>query len=226
MKLLALDCSTDLCSVALFIDSAIIQQQQLHVRQHNKTILTLIKNVLAEGEISLNQLDALAFCCGPGSFTGIRLAASIVQGFALATDLPVIPVSTLITLAQGAYRQFAAEYVLTCLDARMQEVYWAACGLSDQGVMKFLTPEQLILPAQINLSLQYPWSGVGDGWLVYADELHTALKGFSVQIKLNCYPEARDAVVLACNEYLLGNLHPAESALPVYLRTMKYKKVT
>ncbi|WP_268580446.1 tRNA (adenosine(37)-N6)-threonylcarbamoyltransferase complex dimerization subunit type 1 TsaB, partial [Escherichia coli] len=97
---------------------------ELCPREHTQRILPMVQQVLAESGLALNQLDALAFGRGPGSFTGVRIGIGIAQGLALGADLPMIGVSTLQTMAQGAWRVSGAERVLAAIDARMGEVYW------------------------------------------------------------------------------------------------------
>jgi tRNA threonylcarbamoyladenosine biosynthesis protein TsaB len=225
MKLLAIDSSTELCSVALYCNGEIYQQTLHNVREHNKFILPMIETVLSEANFSLSQLDALVFDRGPGSFTGIRLSASVIQAFALATDLPVIPISSLLILAQSAYRKYAAKQVVACIDARMEEIYLGLCKLNDKNLMEFIEAEKLVKPEQLAINMPGNWVGVGDGFVNYAESLSPQLETLSIALKSGCYPEAYDALTLAINEYSLGNVYPAEAALPVYLRDLTYAKM-
>lgn len=224
MKLLAVDSSTELCSVGLYFNGEIHQQSLHNVREHNKFILPMIHAVLSEANLSLSQLDALVFDRGPGSFTGIRLSASVIQAFALASDLPVIPISSLLVLAQGAHRKFAANQVIACIDARMQEVYLGVCRLDNEKYMEFIEPEKLIKPQEIAMNLLGDWLAVGDGFANYAEVLSKQFHPMSITFKPDCYPEARDALTLAVREYNRGNMCSAEAALPVYLRDLTYGK--
>ena len=117
MKLLALETSTDACSVALRLDGETFELHESGVK-HSSRLLPMIEQLLAEAGLALAQLDALAFGRGPGSFTGLRIGAGVTQGLAYARELPVVPVSSLAALAQGS----DAARVLTAQDARMQEV--------------------------------------------------------------------------------------------------------
>ena len=103
MKFLAVETATECCSVALSCDGEIIGESELAPLRHNEIVLSMCERVLAKAEVGLAQLDGIAFGCGPGAFTGVRLAASITQGIALAQDLPVVPVSSLAALAQAAH---------------------------------------------------------------------------------------------------------------------------
>ncbi len=119
MKILLLDTSTFACSAALMIDEHITAHFEIAPRQHARLILPMIDKLLSDAELSLSNLDGIAFCQGPGSFTGIRLAASVVQGLAYGANLPVIPISTLAAMALGAYRKYGVQCVLSALDAKM-----------------------------------------------------------------------------------------------------------
>ena len=118
-RILAIDTATEACSVAVWNQGEIHALFELCPREHTQRILPMVQQVLAESGLALNQLDALAFGRGPGSFTGVRIGIGIAQGLALGADLPMIGVSTLQTMAQGAWRVSGAARVLAAIDARM-----------------------------------------------------------------------------------------------------------
>ena len=103
MKILAIDTSSNACGVALLCNNEVKALHELAPMQQTQKILPMIDALLGEAKVSLNQLDALAFGCGPGSFTGVRIAVSVMQGLGYAMNLPLIPVSSLAALAQAAY---------------------------------------------------------------------------------------------------------------------------
>lgn len=125
-RILAIDTATEACSVAVWNQGEIHALFELCPREHTQRILPMVQQVLAESGLALNQLDALAFGRGPGSFTGVRIGIGIAQGLALGADLPMLGISTLQTMAQGAWRVCGAERVLAAIDARMGEVYWGS----------------------------------------------------------------------------------------------------
>jgi len=151
-QLLALDTSTEACTVALLAGGVVYERHEIIPRRHNQEILSMVKALLIEANTALTDLDAIVFGCGPGSFTGVRIAASVTQGLAFGAGLPVTPVSTLQTLAQGAYRELGAQQVLTGWDARMDEVYWGQYALdSSEQIMLPLIEDGLYAPDAVPL---------------------------------------------------------------------------
>ncbi len=238
MKILAIDTATEACSAALYIDgeainSGITTQYQLAPRQHSRLILQMVDDLLKQAAISVNALDAIAFGRGPGSFMGLRIAAGVVQGIAFAHDLPVIPVSTLKTMAQRVYQETGNIHVLAAIDARMDEVYWAAYTLKDQrwcllGVESVISPDNVKLPempvqSDATQSGQL-WVGAGTGWASYKDRLLLAANGQPSTILPECFPSAEAMVKLAAIEFEAGNTVLAAEAIPVYLRNDVAKK--
>lgn len=138
--ILAIDTSTQACSVALALEDKVIELHELADKKHTQRILLMIDELISQHS---KEPALLAFGCGPGSFTGLRIACSVVQGLALAWNKPVVPVSTLRAIAQGAYRQQGYEKVVARLDARMQEWYWGVFELDASGLMQPVTKEQV-----------------------------------------------------------------------------------
>ncbi|MGB6976647.1 MAG: tRNA (adenosine(37)-N6)-threonylcarbamoyltransferase complex dimerization subunit type 1 TsaB [Gammaproteobacteria bacterium] len=217
MKILAIETSSDACSAALWHDGQNEEQYRLAPMQHTELLLPMIEALLSAAKISLTQLDALAFGCGPGSFTGLRIAASVVQALGFTLNLPVVPVSTLQTTAQGAYREWGAKNILVAFDARRGEIYWGVYRLMD-GFMQAVIPDHLSAASQIPvIDETVLWLGVGDAWEIYAD-LSPALAEKLSQIEANFKPHARDVAELAKTLFAAGKYVTAEHALPVYLR--------
>src|SRR5690606_20020245 len=141
-------------------------------REHTQRILPLVKTILTEGNTALTDLDALAYGRGPGSFTGVRIGIGIAQGLALGADLPMIGVSTLATMAQGAFRTTGATRVLAAIDARMGEAYWAAYQRDEQGVWQGEETEAVLKPEAVNarlMTLSGEWATVGTGWQAWPE---------------------------------------------------------
>src|SRR5687767_3120441 len=159
MKLLALDTSTEACSVALAIGDDVVERFELEQR-HGERLLGMVDELLTQGGIALTQLDAIAFGRGPGSFTSLRIGAGVVQGLAFGADLPVVPVSSLAALAQGS----GAPKVLAAFDARMRQVYYGAFVRAGDGLVTPAGPEVVIDPAKLPLPEGTSWTGTGSGW--------------------------------------------------------------
>lgn len=224
-KILAIDTATENCSVALKVGNDIIARCEYAPREHTTKILPLIDSVLAEAGIKLNNLDALAFGRGPGSFTGVRIGIGIAQGLAFGADLPLIGVSTLAAMAQQAYRKCQAKQVLSAIDARMSEIYFGAFSRLDNGDWETLEDEAVLSPENLDLrNTQGQWWIAGTGWQAYPDlanKLHCGVTQSGV-----LYPESQDMLILARHAFLRGETVDASQASPVYLRdTVAWKKL-
>ena len=215
MKLLAIETSTEACSAALFLDGMIGSRYKIAPRQHAELILPMVDELLAEAELKISNLDCLAFGRGPGAFTGVRIATGVIQGLAFAADLPVIPVSTLAILAQGAISR--ANNLISAIDARMGEIYWGLFQVQ-QDIVTPVSAESVSSPEQLAAPSDRRWFGIGSGWITYAKELQQAVNDNLIGNQGESYPHARDIIPLAIRAYTKGEAVPAEQALPVYLR--------
>lgn len=218
MKLLAIDTSNDACSAALFIDGEVEQQLEIAPRRHGELILAMMQRLLDQAGLELGHLDALAFGCGPGSFTGIRIAASVVQGAAFGADLPVVPVSTLGAMAQGEFRRTGQRRLLAALDARMDEVYWGCYEIGEGDLVELCCAEEVCLPQRVGIPPGDGWQGVGPGWAAHGPTLAKRLGQALTGVNPNGICESRDIAVLAAAEMAAGRWVPPERAIPVYLR--------
>ncbi len=222
-RVLALDTATEACSAAVLVDREVYERYVIAPRRHSTLILPMVEEVLAEAGVTLRQLDGLSFGCGPGSFTGVRIAAGVIQGLALATELPVAPVSTLQALAQGAYRPGGHEPIVAALDARMGEVYLGIyradeTALRPDPIVQPLLPEAVTDPGAIAMPLSGPWIGVGSGFQAHAAALCRTLAGDPAEVKPDVYPRARYIGLIGFDTFRKGLGVRAEDALPVYIR--------
>ncbi|MEI8634281.1 tRNA (adenosine(37)-N6)-threonylcarbamoyltransferase complex dimerization subunit type 1 TsaB [Vibrio sp. PP-XX7] len=227
VKILAIDTSTENCSVALVVNDQWYVRRDVAPRGHAQQILPMVDAVLREAEVTLAELDALAFGQGPGSFTGVRICIGIAQGLALGADLPVIPVSTLEAMAQASYRVSGGTHVATAIDARMNEVYWGRFSRNDDGQWTPVDPACVISPALLVQQMRpdrHTWSCVGTGWRAYP-EMKAQLP-ITMQPGDILYPDAEDIAYLAIRAYERGEMVAVEDASPVYLRdTVAWKKM-
>jgi tRNA threonylcarbamoyladenosine biosynthesis protein TsaB len=224
VRILALDSATENCSVALLIGRRLIAREQLLEHGHAEHILPMVDALLKEADLSLGALSAIAFGRGPGSFTGVRLAASVTQGLAFGAGLPVVPISDLRALAQRVMElDTALTRVLVCNDARMHEVYWGCFERLAAGAVAAAVQEELVgKPATVTLPASWSKSlgavhAAGSGFAAYP-ELRLALAGRLDRVHDGLLPRAAEIARLAVPEVASGRVLPAEQALPVYLR--------
>ena len=226
MKLLALDTASGQCSAALLLDDVLLTREVATSREHAKLILPMVQSLLAEAALGLTGLDGIAFGRGPGSFTGLRIAASVTQGLAFGADLPVLPVSDLRALALQAQRLIPVAHVppriLACMDARMQEVYWALFEIAPDGqigeaIEQVTAPAALIAEAIPHRATAGGWLAAGRGLEAYGVEL--AVIGLAQAHLLPlAEPRAQEVALLGAAQLRAGGALPAERAIPVYLR--------
>lgn len=222
MNILAFDTSSSACSVALYLESSPMNGQtfsahELTPMQHTSVILPMIQSLFDSAGSSLDQLDAIAFGCGPGSFTGIRIAASLAQGLAFARSLPVMPVSSLAAAAEAAYMRHGWERLLVAVDARMGQVYWGAYQVENSLVFPVI-PDELAAPDAITRVPHAGFNAIGDGWHLYSQALTARIGWQPMQIDTTAVPTAEAILVLAKERYQRKEWVEASEALPVYLR--------
>lgn len=214
MKLLAIETSTEACSVALWLDGEVRERFDIVPRRHAELTLPWAEELLAEAGVKKSQLDAIAIGRGPGAFTGVRLAVAIGQGIALALDRPVVPVSTLAALALQA----SGPRVLAAIDARMGEVYAAAFEVREGDAIA-LDAERVGAPGTIELpGDEGGWHGVGTGFAAQERLLATRLHERLAVVDAAALPRAADVARLAVLAYARGEAVAAEFAEPAYLR--------
>lgn len=216
--MLAIDTTTEACSVALTTASGVFTREAVVRRGHSQHVLDMVTAVLADAQTGLDRLTAIACCRGPGSFTGVRIGVGVAHGLALGADLPLVAVSTLATVAQGAYRACAAPRVMVAMDARMGEVYWGCFAIRDgraalQGQERVSAPENVALAGD-----ESDWMGAGTGFAAYGEALAAATGCRLSRVDETCLPHARDCLTLAQAEYARTGGSAPETVVPVYLR--------
>jgi tRNA threonylcarbamoyladenosine biosynthesis protein TsaB len=217
MNLLAIDTSTDFCSVAASRGEALFSRHERAGRRQAETILGMVDEVLAEASIALAQINGIAYGEGPGSFTGLRIAAGVTQGLALARGIGVIGVGSLLALSEEAGSDAASARVIACLDAHMGEVYHAAYRRAGAGWEEVSAPG-LYRPEAVPLAPGGSWTGCGDGFAAYRERLAARLGDRVSAIRPETAPSARAVLLLATPRYAAGEAKDAATAVPVYLR--------
>jgi tRNA threonylcarbamoyladenosine biosynthesis protein TsaB len=210
--ILAIETSTELASVALSSDGRIIAREASGVQTHSQSVLPMVQQVLNEAGIRIADCDAIAFGAGPGSFTGVRTACGVAQGLAFGLQLPVVPVVTLQAMAEACRERYGADEVLTVLDARMEEVYWAQyrfCGHWQTVIAPVLSAAAEVRPDAAPLAC-------GNGIGAYASAF--AGQAFAAGAKLDVVPHAAQIATLAQVEFAAGRTLNPRDAQPVYLR--------
>lgn len=214
MKLLAIETSANACSAAILLGNELHVKHEIVPLKQASLILPMIDELMRSVDLSIADLDALAFGCGPGSFTGVRIAASVIQGLAYASQKPIIQISSLAACAQAAYEGLGWKKLLVAMDARIHEVYYGAYEVDRLGLVKLVGTEMVCPPTVVILPSESDWFGVGSAWAVYQDSLpYQPLAQDS-----NYLPTAAGVALLAKGKFLQKDFVALNDALPVYLR--------
>ncbi|WP_159821069.1 tRNA (adenosine(37)-N6)-threonylcarbamoyltransferase complex dimerization subunit type 1 TsaB [Colwellia sp. 20A7] len=233
MNYLAIDASTEACSVALQVDDKLYSCYELCPQSHSLQLLPMVDKLLKEAGITISQCDGLIFGRGPGSFTGVRIGVGVAQGLAFSADLPVIGVSSLQAMAQLAFMKYQQTKVISAIDARMGEVYNGYFAVDENNIMQEQVLadkkcEAVTAPGRVHERLANivtePIYGVGTGWDAYKEEL-TALKSNEGTPDV-LFPSAEAMLVIGKVSLERGEGVNAEDAQPVYVRdTVSWKKL-
>ncbi len=232
--LLALDTSTEFCSVALLIESASpadgsshAHSPEIHIR-HEDTgpvsstrLLPAIAEIFADAGLTLADCDAIAFGAGPGSFTGLRTATGVAQGLAFGLNLPVVPVSTLLACAELArLHESSVTRVLVAIDARMNEAYWADyrwdAGEGTAGDWTTLHPASLDVPEAIPAPDE-AFTLAGNAATAFGERL-SASTSASCRIDTTAVPHALAVAHAGLRAFKAGRTVAADQAAPDYIR--------
>lgn len=217
-RVLAIETATEACSAALLYGDEVISRLQIAPRDHGRLILGMIDDLLAEAGLGVAALDCLAFGRGPGAFTGVRIATGVVQGIAFAADLPVARVSTLMALAHGCWREQGSSRVLAAIDARINEIYYAAYHFTGAAWPQCVVEERVCLPEHAPVPDVAGWHAAGSGWEAYQGVMMPRFAGLVERSSVGQLPHAIDVALLGRLLAERGDIVVAEQALPVYLR--------
>jgi tRNA threonylcarbamoyladenosine biosynthesis protein TsaB len=222
-NLLAIDTSSEACSVALSLDGEILQQHLVAPLQHAELLLPAVHGLLDEAGISLGRLDLIVFGRGPGSFTSLRIGIGVVQGLAWGATLPVVPVSSLAAVAQQAIDcnpdgkpAIPSGYILVAMDARMSEVFHCTYAVSDTGILLPQTQESVSAPGAVTVTHPEFTVGAGNGFERYPELAGPG--GTLRQVRPDLLPRATALIPLARQWLETNKPLPAAEAQPVYIR--------
>jgi tRNA threonylcarbamoyladenosine biosynthesis protein TsaB len=217
VNLLAFETSTRRLSVALWHYGERRERDADLPHGGSDVILPWVHELLAEGELTLAQIDGIAYGAGPGGFTGLRLACGIAQGLAFGLDRPVVGVGSLEVLARAAHEATGAKKVFTCFDARMNEVYSAAWLLRDAMPFQVLPPE-VSAPGAVHVPNGSDWLACGDGFSAYGAALSETLGDAVGHVRADIFPTAGALAALAARRFARNDGVDAAQAAPLYVR--------
>lgn len=213
VNLLALDTSTEYLSLALMKGGETFTFDLNAGQTHSKIILPQLQALLNAADIQLKDLQGIAFGAGPGSFTGVRIAAGVAQGLGFGANLPVVSICTLLALAEAS----GAEKVIACLDARMGEIYHAAYERV-AGEWQVVIEPGLYKPEAVPAIDGLGWTGAGSGWQAYAEQLGAVYAAQLQAVQPQLLPTASAILTLAQPVFAKGEAKPASEAMPIYIR--------
>lgn len=227
--ILAIETATEACSVAVYLNGQYRACHEITPRQHSQRLFGMLRELLPDGDLRAQGIEGIAYGCGPGSFTGLRIAASAVQGLAYSAAIPAIAVSTLACQAQTALRLGQIDpqaRVLSVLDARINEVYCAVYEFeNDLAVLR----EGPVACAPGELTVEDYGPGlhaIGSG-CQFEEAFPVALRDSLCSVDSQLLPAARDLVPLALEQMRLGKTQQAFEVQPVYVRDeISWKKLS
>lgn len=215
MKILALETSTEYCSVALWQDGEVVEHCELVGQKHSELLIAMIDTLLQDSGFRMQDMDGIAYGSGPGSFTGVRIACGATQGLALGGDLKVAGICTLLALAEAAGKPS----VIAALDARMGEIYCAAYQRSGENGDWMAVYEPCLCKPEDAPSVQgNDWFGAGSGFAAHAEALQQRYAGQLSGVNGTAVPQAAAIAVLGAAQFARGGGADAAEAQPLYLR--------
>ncbi|HCI14579.1 MAG: tRNA (adenosine(37)-N6)-threonylcarbamoyltransferase complex dimerization subunit type 1 TsaB [Gallionellales bacterium GWA2_60_142] len=213
MRVLALETSSEYCSVALWQDGEVVSRCEPVGQKHSERLMPMIDELLQATGHRLQAMNAIAFGMGPGSFTGVRIACGVAQGLALGANLPVVGVCTLEALAEAS----GHDKVIAVLDARMSEIYHAAYERQGDDWIAVSAP-CLCKPADAPVVAGAGWFAAGSGFAVNSEALQARYAGQLLGVDGTVVPQAAAIAAIGARRLARGEGMDASQALPLYLR--------
>jgi tRNA threonylcarbamoyladenosine biosynthesis protein TsaB len=219
MNVLAFDTSTEVLSVGVAAGAQTLLHTGAGGAQASFGLICAVQSLLAQAQTPMAALDAVVFGAGPGSFTGLRTACAVAQGLALGADVPVLPVNSLLAVAEDARLRYFPQKntleVLALLDARMDEVYSAWFGFSQgcwtqRSDIRLCKPEQVVVDAAVEVL-------AGNVFVVYPGRVESTMGNITRPCEA-ALPSAQALLSLAPQLLAQGLAVAPEQALPLYVR--------
>ena len=217
-RCIAIETATEQCSVAVANNDACTVIRLSSARESSREIYAAINRALSDAGLQLADVTCIAFGCGPGSFTGLRVAAGAAQALAYSRSLPVCRISTLGALALNGARKHGVVHVAACLDARMGEAYLGLYECESPELARPLLPDCLVAPGEIEL--EPPVGGLlaaGSGWSAWPESIERNSHSLAA-VDPSIWPDAGAVASLARHEFAAGNAVAAHAAIPNYIR--------
>ena len=217
MNLLAIETSSEFCSVAAARGEGVFSLHEPAGQRHGELLIPMIDAVLSEAQLALEELEGIAYGSGPGSFTGLRISCGVTQGLALARGIPVVGIGTLLALADAAAEEAKHDRVIACIDARMGEVYHAAYR-RERGQWQEVFAPGLYKPGEVPAMQEDGWLGCGSGFAAHGESLKSCYGEALVGLRPDVQATARTVLKLAMPVFAAGKGEDAATATPVYIR--------
>ncbi len=217
MNILALDTATEACSAAILVEGKVLARYEVAGRSHTERMIPMVQALMAEAGLRYTQLDAYVCGIGPGSFAGVRIGLGFMKGLALAADRPAVGVSSLETLAWPVLQR-GATHVVTAIDARMGEVYFAGYGATAGAEPVLLVAEQVCAPERAPQMPSHQWHAIGTGWGSYEPALRAATGAQLLGVEGTALPRAEHALAIGQLRLALGAGQSLDTLVPRYLR--------
>jgi tRNA threonylcarbamoyladenosine biosynthesis protein TsaB len=218
MRLLAIETSSDACSVALQDGDVIREQHRIEPREHTRILLPMIRQLLDESGLAAKDLDAVVLGNGPGSFIGMRISASVAQGLCFGAGLPLVPVSSLAAIAAEVIESEGADMIAVAQDAHMNEVYFATYLANSRGLPVPQDSEVIVSVERCDLLRGTGWTAAGRGWQRYPQLARGSAAAIATTSSI-WHPRARYLLKIGAAAYEQGQSIDAARLQPAYLRT-------
>ena len=217
MNLLGIDTSTRSTVLGLQLGSEVIDRTSPDVDTHSREILPSIESLVREAGIRIEDLDAIVFGQGPGSFTGLRIAVGVVQGLGYGLGLPVVPVSSMACIAQSVIQTVNPSFVFVGLTARLEEIYYGAYKF-EEGIAEGAIREGVVDVSELPQLPVGDWLGCGNAMSELGTKIQ-AVTGVSFKsISSETVPTIHNLLSIGSFKFSRGESVSAMQATPVYLR--------